>query len=81
MTTPRNSLFARIGVLTLGTLLLLLGVAGIFLPVLPGVALLIGGIALMSREFTWARRVLDGANARLSDLRGRPRDDEGRRAA
>lgn len=81
MTTPRRSLLARIGVLTVGTLLLLLGAAGIFLPVLPGVALLIGGIALMSREFAWARRILDGANARLPSLRGRARDDEERRAA
>lgn len=81
MTTSGNRLVARIGVLTLGSLLLLAGVAGIFLPVLPGIALLAGGIALMAREFAWARRVLDEATSRIADLRGRSRDDEDRRAA
>lgn len=81
MTTSGNRLVARIGVLTLGSLLLLAGVAGIFLPVLPGIALLAGGIALMAREFAWARRVLDEATSRIGDLRGRSRDDEDRRAA
>jgi uncharacterized membrane protein YbaN (DUF454 family) len=81
MTTSGNRLVARIGVLTLGSLLLLAGVAGIFLPVLPGIALLAGGIALLAREFTWARRVLDEAGSRMDHLRRRSGDDEDRRAA
>lgn len=36
--------------------LLLLGGAGLVLPVLPGVALLIVGLSFLSLEYKWARR-------------------------
>jgi uncharacterized membrane protein YbaN (DUF454 family) len=39
-----------------GWALLMLGVAGLVLPVLPGVALLIIGLSLLSLEYKWARR-------------------------
>ncbi|HSK43474.1 MAG TPA: PGPGW domain-containing protein [Candidatus Binatia bacterium] len=39
-----------------GWALLMLGVAGLLLPVLPGVALLIVGLSFLSLEYKWARR-------------------------
>jgi len=44
-----------------GFALLLLGLAGLVLPVLPGWALIIAGFAVLGREYTWARRPLEFA--------------------
>jgi uncharacterized membrane protein YbaN (DUF454 family) len=45
-------------VLILGWLLMLLGVIGLVLPLLPGIPLLIAGLVILSREYDWARRLL-----------------------
>ncbi|HKD78948.1 MAG TPA: PGPGW domain-containing protein [Candidatus Angelobacter sp.] len=39
-----------------GWLLLFLGAAGLFLPVLPGVLFLLIGLSILSVEYDWARR-------------------------
>lgn len=39
-----------------GWLLLAVGTAGLFLPVLPGVLLLLIGLSILSVEYEWARR-------------------------
>ena len=39
-----------------GWLLLLVGAVGLFLPVLPGVLLVVVALALLSIEYAWARR-------------------------
>jgi len=44
--------------ITAGFALLLAGVAGWILPIVPGWALFIPGLILLSREFHWARRLL-----------------------
>lgn len=36
-----------------------LGVIGLFLPVLQGIAFIVLGLLLLSREYHWARRLLD----------------------
>ena len=41
-----------------GFVMLAAGVAGWLLPVIPGWALFIPGLILLSREFHWARRLL-----------------------
>ena len=41
-----------------GGLLILLGLAGLALPVLPGTVFLIAGLLLWSSEFRWAKRIL-----------------------
>jgi uncharacterized protein YqgC (DUF456 family) len=41
-----------------GMALLLLGVVGWILPVIPGWAFVIPGLMLLGREFHWARRAL-----------------------
>jgi len=42
-----------------GFILLGLGVIGLFLPLLQGIALIIAGLLVLGREFHWARRLLD----------------------
>jgi len=46
----------RVSLIVEGWLLLLLGAAGLFLPVLPGVLFLLIGLSILSVEYAWARR-------------------------
>ena len=61
-----------LAVSVIGTLLI---VAGLVMLVTPGPGLLaiIAGLAVWSREFRWARRLLDRAKARLTEARARRR--------
>jgi len=67
-------LFWRILRLVTGWTLLLLGVIGLFLPVLQGFLFIASGLVVLSTESQWARRVLD----RLKSWRrrGRARDPD-----
>ena len=72
----QRPLAIRIVVVIVGVLLLLLGVLGWLLPLMPGWVLVIGGLATLAGEFAWARRLLDGARARLNRMTRRlPRRD------
>ncbi|HEY6307087.1 MAG TPA: PGPGW domain-containing protein [Candidatus Angelobacter sp.] len=46
----------RFALIAAGWILVVLGVAGLFLPVLPGVLLLLAGLSILSYEYDWARR-------------------------
>ena len=48
-----------------GMLLLGAGVAGWALPIIPGCALFIPGLMLLSHEFHWAKRLLNWLRSRL----------------
>ncbi len=52
----RSRLRAGFRIIT-GFVLILVGMIGWLLPVLPGWALIIAGLALLSRHFHWARRL------------------------
>jgi len=52
-----------------GFALLVLGVIGLFLPFLQGIAFIVLGLILLSREFHWARRLLDWARRKWSAVR------------
>ncbi len=54
----------RILTTVLGYAFLLLGVAGLFLPVLQGVLFILVGLLLLSRHSPWARRLLERFKAR-----------------
>ncbi len=71
----------RIALLTLGWILVILGVAGLFLPFLQGILLLLAGLWVLSLESEWAHRVFvrlgerfPRAHARLQHWRDRVRD-------
>src|SRR5438445_4723592 len=46
----------RVSLIVLGWMLLLLGAAGLVLPVLPGILFLLLGLSILSVEYEWARR-------------------------
>jgi uncharacterized protein len=54
--SKRLPMWKRILVAAAGWLLLVLGLAGLFLPVLPGILLVLIGLAVLSSEYHWARR-------------------------
>lgn len=46
----------------------MLGVAGLVLPILQGLPLLLVGLVILSREYGWARHLLERVRARFSRL-------------
>jgi uncharacterized membrane protein YbaN (DUF454 family) len=48
-----------------GGILVLAGLLGLALPILPGWVFVIPGLMLLGREFTWARRVLQWLKNRM----------------
>ncbi|MGH9804204.1 MAG: PGPGW domain-containing protein [Candidatus Acidiferrales bacterium] len=59
----------RLGRIILGFALLGLGVIGLFLPILQGVAMIVAGLLLLAPEFQWARRLLDWAKRKWHSVR------------
>jgi hypothetical protein len=53
----------RIAVTIVGVLVLLVGLAGLILPILPGWALIFVGLGILATEYVWARRLLQKAKA------------------
>lgn len=71
----RRPLVVRIVAVIAGTILVLGGLIGLLLPVVPGWLLIIPGLAILATEFVWARRLLDTAKAKAQEIRaklGRP---------
>jgi hypothetical protein len=52
-------------------LFILLGIAGLFLPVLQGVLFLLIGLLILSSEYVWAHRLLERLKQRFPTLTGR----------
>jgi uncharacterized protein len=53
-----NAAVKRISVLVLGWAFIVLGILGLFLPVLQGVLFLVIGLVILSSEYVWAHRLL-----------------------
>lgn len=51
-------------------LLIAAGLAGCVLPVIPGIPLLIAGLALLAPDYPWAARLLHKAKEKWEHLRG-----------
>jgi len=49
-------MFKRVALLVAGWMFLVLGAAGLVVPVLPGVVFLLLGLSFLSLEYAWARR-------------------------
>ena len=61
----------------MGFTLLLVGLVGLVLPFLPGWLLIIAGLALLSTEYVWAKRLTDGARKRATTItKRRERGDD-----
>ena len=52
-----------------GFVLLVLGIIGLALPFLQGIAMIIGGLLLLSTEFRWAKWMLVWAKRRWASVR------------
>jgi uncharacterized protein (TIGR02611 family) len=48
----------RIAVTVVGSIILVIGIAGLALPLLPGWALIFVGLGILATEYVWARRLL-----------------------
>jgi hypothetical protein len=59
----------RVAVTIVGFLLVLAGVAGLLLPIVPGWLLLIPGLALLATEYVWARRLLTVAKEKAKQAK------------
>lgn len=60
---------ARLARIIAGFGLIALGIPGLFLPFLQGIAMIIGGLLLLAREYHWARQLLDWARHKVGRAR------------
>ncbi len=58
----------RLAVLLLGWAFVLLGIAGLFLPVLQGVLFLLVGLIILSSEYVWAHKLLQRLRQRFPSV-------------
>jgi uncharacterized protein (TIGR02611 family) len=63
----------RLGVSVVGAILILAGLAGLALPLLPGWLLIIAGLAVLATEYTWAERALDAAKQKARSAASKAR--------
>lgn len=63
-----SSGWKRIAVIVTGWAFIVLGIVGLFLPVLQGVLFLIVGLVILSTEYHWARRILHRLGTRFPKL-------------
>jgi hypothetical protein len=54
--------------LAIGWMFIVLGILGLFLPVLQGILFLLIGLMIISTEYVWARRLLDKLKARFPKI-------------
>lgn len=64
----------RILILIVGWIFILLGIAGLFLPILQGVLFILIGLIILSTEYVWAHHLLRRLKERFPKL-GRVADD------
>ena len=51
---------------TVGGTLVIVGLTGLVLPVIPGIPLMFAGFALLASEFTWAEVILNRTKAQVT---------------
>lgn len=59
MQTPPRSLANKAVISVTGSTLVVVGTAGLFLPVIPGVVLIASGLGILGKQYHWARATLD----------------------
>lgn len=55
---PKLRLFWKIVAISVGSSLILLGIAGLFLPILQGWLMIFAGLALLGPHSRWARQIM-----------------------
>lgn len=64
----RKSRFARLAGIIVGWAFVVLGIIGLFLPVLQGILFLLIGLVILSKEYQWARNVISYLRRRFPKL-------------
>lgn len=67
--TNSDNPFLRVAVFALGGILILGGIAGLLLPIVPGGVLIFAGLIVLSSQSTWLRRMLVKCRVRFPFLR------------
>ncbi|CAN5142165.1 hypothetical protein BH18ACT5_BH18ACT5_17840 [soil metagenome] len=67
----KRPLLIRVVVVIVGTVLLLGGIIGLLLPVVPGWLLIIPGLAILATEFVWAARLLETAKTKANEIKAK----------
>jgi uncharacterized membrane protein YbaN (DUF454 family) len=70
----------RLAVLLVGWGFILLGIAGLFLPVLQGILFILIGLIILSSEYVWAHKMLQRPRSRFPGV-ARKADEAQARAA
>ena len=60
----------RVALLVVGWAFILLGIAGLFLPVLQGILFLLIGLFILSSEYVWAHKLLHKLKQRFPRIAG-----------
>jgi uncharacterized protein len=71
----------RVLILLVGWSFILLGIAGLFLPVLQGVLFLLIGLMILSSEYVWAHHLLERLRKRFPGISGKVDQAAGKAAA
>ncbi len=71
----------RAAVLLLGWGFILLGIAGLFLPVLQGILFLLVGLIILSSEYVWAHKLLQRMRQRFPKISHKADEAQERAAA
>lgn len=64
----RRSRFARVAGIIVGWAFVVLGIVGLFLPVLQGILFLLIGLVILSKEYQWARNLISYLRRRFPKL-------------
>ncbi|MEX0699242.1 MAG: PGPGW domain-containing protein [Acidimicrobiia bacterium] len=68
MDNRRRPMVVRVALVGAGVGMVLAGIAGLVLPVVPGWLLIFSGLAVLAGEFVWARTLLDTAKAKAGEV-------------
>jgi uncharacterized protein YqgC (DUF456 family) len=63
--SPNTSNFKRIAISVIGWICIIIGIVGLFLPVIQGILFLLVGLIILSTEYRWARKTLERMRSRL----------------
>jgi Flp pilus assembly protein TadB len=66
-TTSRNRSWnlKRVAIIATGWIFVVLGIAGLFLPLLQGILFLLIGLVILSKEYRWAGKLLNRIRSRF----------------
>jgi uncharacterized membrane protein YbaN (DUF454 family) len=77
---PVHARIKRLAVLCVGWFFIVLGIAGLFLPVLQGILFLLIGLIILSSEYVWAHHLLGKLRSRFPQI-SRKADEASEKAA